>query len=169
MSIGGAAALWGGFATFFSIWQICLLQISPFFVAFIVGIYLSTQGKNGDPEIGRWIIPPCITFTVGFIIFYSLLIASGLDISRPLIHNIGTLRVVSGLIILLACLYIFLVNRLSFLGKIHHPFLLSALSLLMGVSFSLIYSPCITPMLSDIMGIASQRNTAVEGWYLAFF
>jgi cytochrome c-type biogenesis protein len=76
--------------------------------------------------------------------------------------------VVSGFIILLASLYIFLVNRASFLGRMHSPFLLSALSLLIGVSFALIYSPCITPMLSDIMGIASQRNTAVEGWYLAF-
>jgi len=37
-----------------------------------------------------------------------------------------------------------------------------------GISFAFIYSPCITPIMSDIMGIASQRETAVEGWYLAF-
>lgn len=167
--MGSVAAVWGGFATFFSIWQICLLQISPFFVAFIVGIYFVTQGKNADLEIRKWIIPLCVTYTVGFIVFFSLLIASGLNISRPLIHNIASLRVVSGFIILLASLYILLASRIPFLGKIHSPFLLSALSLLIGISFALIYSPCITPMLSDIMGIASQRNTAVEGWYLAFF
>lgn len=167
--MGGAAAVWGGFSAFFSIWQICLLQISPFFIAFIVGIYLATRGKNADPEIRRWIIPPCITYGIGFIVFYSLLIASGLNFSQPLIHNIGVLRVASGFIILLASLYILLVNRISFLGKIHHPLLLSTLSLILGVTFAIIYSPCITPMLSDIMGIASQRSTAVEGWYLAFF
>lgn len=166
--MSGGAAVWGGFSSFFSIWQVCLLQISPFFVAFIVGIYLATQGHKANPEMRKWIIPPCITYTIGFIIFYSLLIASGLNISRPLISNIVSLRVVSGFIILLASLYIFLVNRVSFLGKMHSPFLLSTLSLFIGVSFALIYSPCITPMLSDIMGIASQRNTAVEGWYLAF-
>ena len=44
--MGGAAAVWGGFSSFFSIWQICLLQISPFFIAFIVGIYLATIGKT---------------------------------------------------------------------------------------------------------------------------
>lgn len=167
--MGGIAAVWGGFSTFFSIWQLCLLQISPFFVAFIVGIYFATQGQEADPEIRKWIIPPCITYTIGFIIFYSLLIASALNISRPLISNIGSLRVVSGFIILLASLYIFLVNRIPFLGKMHSPFLLSTLSLLIGFSFAFIYSPCITPMLSDIMGLASQRSTAVEGWYLAFF
>ncbi len=166
--MGGIVAVWGGFSTFFSIWQICLLQISPFFVAFIVGIYLATHGKNADPEIRRWIIPPCITYGIGFIVFYSLLIASGLTFSQSLIHNIGVLRVASGFIILLASLYILLVNRISFLGTIHRPLLLSTLSLFLGVTFAIIYSPCITPMLSDIMGLASQRSTAVEGWYLAF-
>jgi len=42
------------------------------------------------------------------------------------------------------------------------------MSLLIGSSFAIAYSPCITPMLSDIMGLASQRSTAAEGWYLAF-
>ena len=167
--MGGIVAVWGGFSTFFSVWQICLLQISPFFVAFIVGIYLATLGKNADSEIRPWMILPCITYGTGFTAFYSLLIASGLDFSRPLIHNIGTLRVISGIIILLVGLYILLVNRISFLGKIHLPLLLSTLFLLIGVTFAFIYSPCITPMLSDIMGLASQKSTAVEGWYLAFF
>src|SRR3989338_7970724 len=166
--MGGVDALWGGFSSFFSIWQICILQISPFFVAFIVGIYLATVGKNAAPEIRGWMILPCIAYGIGFTVFYSLLIASGLNFSRPLIHNIGTLRVVSGIIILLVGLYILLVNRISLLGKINLTLLLSILFLLIGITFALIYSPCITPMLSDIMGIASQRSTAVEGWYLAF-
>ena len=166
--MGGSAAVWGGFSSFFSIWQICLLQISPFFAAFIVGIYLATIGNKANPEIRRWMIVPCIAYGIGFTVFYSLLIASGLNISRPLIHNIGTLRVVSGIIILLVGLYILLGNRMSLLSKIPLPILSSTLFLLIGVSFAFIYSPCITPMLSDIMGIASQRSTAAEGWYLAF-
>jgi len=166
--MGGGTAVWGGFSSFFSIWQVCILQFSPFFIAFIFGIYLATLNKNSDPQILRWIILPCISYAIGFIILYSLLIASGLNISRPLIYNIGLLRVVSGIIILLVGLYIILVNRIIFLSKIHSPLLLSALSLLIGATFAIIYSPCITPMLSDIMGLASQRDTAVEGWFLAF-
>jgi len=168
MSIGGGAALWGGFSAFFSIWQLCILQISPFFIAFIVGIYFATPDRNTAPEIRRWVLPPCITYTIGFTIFYSLLIASALDVSRLLIHNISLLRVVSGVFFLLAGLYILLIDRLPFLGKIHRPLLASILALFIGITLALIYSPCITPMLSDIMGLASQRNTAVEGWYLAF-
>ena len=167
--MGGGAALWGGFSSFFSIWQICILQISPFFIAFIVGSYLAAPGKNRSPEIRRWMIFPCIAYGIGFTVFYSLLIASGLNISRPLIHNIGALRVVSGVVILFAGLYVVLISRISFLGKMHSHPMLSALSLLIGITFAIIYSPCITPMLSDIMGLASQRSTAAEGWYLAFW
>ena len=45
---------------------------------------------------------------------------------------------------------------------------MNLLSLFIGISFAIMYSPCITPALSDIMGLASQRVTASEGWYLAF-
>lgn len=167
--MSGALALWGGFSSFFSIWQICILQISPFFFAFIAGLYLATPDQKAERGIFRWVILPCIAYGISFTVFYSLLTASGLNISRPLIGNIGNLRIVSGVFFLFVGLYIILVNRVPFLGRMHRPFLLSALSLIMGASLSIIYSPCITPMLSDIMGLASQRSTAAEGWYLAFW
>ena len=167
--MSGALALWGGFSSFFSIWQICILQISPFFIAFIVGIYLATPDQKADRGIFRWVVLPCIAYGISFAVFYSLLTASGLNISRPLIGNIGNLRIVSGVFFLLVGLYVMLVNRIPFLGRMHRPFPLSALFMIMGASLSIIYSPCITPMLSDIMGLASQRSTAAEGWYLAFW
>ena len=167
--MGGGTALWGGFSSFFSIWQLCILQFSPFFLVFIVGIYFSTPDRETDRRVLYWTIPPCIAFTLSFTLLYSLLIASGLNLSRPLVNNLGGLRMLSGFLILLASLYIFLNTRLSSLGRFHRPAPLSVLSLIIGVTFALMYSPCITPMLSDIMGLASQRSTALEGWYLAFF
>ena len=160
--------LWDGFSSFFSIWQICILQVSPFFMAYIIGLFLITLKQKNNFGINQWIILPCVAYGIGFTIFYSLLIASGLNISRPLIYNIGNLRVISGVVILCAALYILLVDRISFLKKLHSPLLLSVLSLFIGITFAIMYSPCITPTLSDIMGLASQRGTAVEGWYLAF-
>ncbi|MFQ5582295.1 MAG: cytochrome c biogenesis protein CcdA [Mariprofundaceae bacterium] len=165
--MGIGTALWGGFSSFFSIWQICLLQISPFFMAFIAGLFLVTVGQRDAPEIGRWVLLPFFAYTVGFSVFYSLLIASGLGISKLLLYNVSDLRLISGIVILLAGLYILLVDRIILLSRKHTPLLLSALSLFVGISFALIYSPCITPTMSDIMGIASQSQTAVEGWHLA--
>jgi cytochrome c-type biogenesis protein len=166
--MGAGSVLWDGFSSFFSIWQICILQVSPFFIAYMTGLFLVTRSQKTNPGIRQWVILPCIAYAIGFTIFYSLLIASGLSISRPLIFNIGNLRVISGIVILCAALYILLVNRISLLNKLHSPLLVSALSLLIGSAFAIMYSPCITPTLSDIMGLASQRGTAVEGWYLAF-
>lgn len=167
--MGAGTALWGGFSAFFSIWQLCILQFSPFFLAFIVGIYLATPGQDTQPRVLRWTIPASVAWTLSFTLLYSLLIASALNLSRPLINNLGNLRVLAGLLILLVSLYIFLVTRLPSLGKWHRPAPLIGMSLIIGISFALMYSPCITPMLSDIMGLASQRSTAREGWYLAFF
>jgi len=167
--MGGVDALWGGFSSFFSIWQVCILQISPFFIAFAGGVYLAIRGKSAAQKILPQILLLCIAYGIGFTIFYALLIASGLSVSRPLIHNIGFLRVISGIVISLVGLHIILFDRISFLGKMRSPLLLGALSLFIGAAFAFIYSPCITPMLSDIMGLASQRSTAAEGGYLAFW
>ena len=167
--MGGVDALWGGFSSFFSIWQVCILQISPFFIAFAVGVYLAIRGKSAEQKILPQILLLCVAYGIGFTIFYALLIASGLSVSRPLIHNIGFLRVISGIVISLVGLHIILFDRISFLGKMRSPLLLGALSLFIGAAFAFIYSPCITPMLSDIMGLASQRSTAAEGGYLAFW
>ena len=166
--MSGNMALWSGFSSFFSIWQVCILQISPFFIAYMVGLYLLTLDQKNNPGLWTWVVLPSISYSIGFTVFYSLLIASGLNVSRILIYNIGNLRVTAGIIILLAGLYILLNDRISFLRRKHSPLLLNILSLLIGISFAIIYSPCITPALSDIMGLASQRVTAGEGWYLAF-
>lgn len=166
--MGGSMAMWSGFSSFFSIWQICILQISPFFIAYMVGQYLvAPEEQQNNPDVGRWVILPSLSYTVGFSLFYSLLIASGLDISRVLISNIGSLKLIAGIIILLAALHILLNRRIAFLGSRHTPAFMITFSLLIGICFALIYSPCITPTLSKIMGLASQKETAVEGWYLA--
>lgn len=120
--MGIFTALWGGFSSFFSIWQACILQISPFFLAFIAGLYLRTQAQqsskqNAAPNIRGEVLGPYIAFAVGFTLLYSLLIASGLSIGRTLTFNIGNLRVASGVIILCISLYIIFSDRIAFLKE----------------------------------------------------
>jgi cytochrome c-type biogenesis protein len=164
----GSQALWGGFSSFFSIWQVCIVQISPFFMAYMVGIFLISRHQVADLRIDERVALPFIAYATGFTVLYSLLIASGLGIGRSLRYNISDLRLISGIVILLVGLYILLVDRVAFLGKMHKLTLLSILSLLIGITFAIIYSPCITPTLSEIMGMAARPETASEGWALAF-
>jgi cytochrome c-type biogenesis protein len=166
--MGGGEALWAGFSSFFSIWQVCILQISPFFMAYIVSLYLIHKQK-GDAHIGKWVVIPFIAYMLGFTLFYSLLISSGLGIGRTLAYNTSNLRFVSGIVILVISLYILLVDRISLLEKTRHYILLSTLSLLIGITFAIIYSPCITPTLSEIMGMAVRPQTASAGFVLALF
>lgn len=172
--MGIFTALWGGFSSFFSIWQACILQISPFFLAFIAGLYLRTQAQqsnqqNATPNIRGEVLGPYIAFAIGFTLFYSLLITSGLNIGRTLTFNIGNLRVVSGVIILCISLYIIFSDRIAFLKSAHQTIILCILALLLGTTFAIIYSPCITPTMSDIMGLATRPQTAMEGFKLACF
>ena len=167
-------ALWGGFSSFFSIWQVCILQISPFFLAFITGLYLRLQDRQSNPldaapNFQGWVIAPYIAFAIGFTLFYSLLIASGLGIGRTLTYNIGNLRLISGGIILCVSLYLIFADRIAFLRQANQTIILSVLSLLLGITFAIIYSPCITPTMSDIMGLATRPQTATEGFKLALF
>jgi len=164
----GGTALWEGFTSFFSIWQICILQVSPFFIAFLLGLYLATLELKPNASIRRWVLLPYAAYVVGFCVFYSLLISSGLNISRSILYQIGNLRVASGFIILFVALYLIFLNRIDFLRERHNPIISSVLALFIGITFAIIYSPCITPTLSDIMSLATQRGTAIEGWFLAF-
>ncbi len=161
-------ALWGGFSSFFSIWQVCILQISPFFIAYIVGIYLIDWRQVGDSGIRQQVVLPYFAFVVGFTVFYSLLIASGLGISRTVLYHISDLRLLSGIVIFLVGLYLLLLDHVAILGRICKLSLVCIVSLTLGATFAIIYSPCITPTLSVIMSMASQPQTVSNGWALAF-
>ncbi len=137
-------------------------------MAYIVGLFLLTRHQVTDPRIGQWVVPPIVAYAAGFTVFYSLLIASGLNVGRSLRYNIGDLRLISGIVIFAIGLYILVANRVAFLSKKPKLTLLCIFSLLIGATFAIIYSPCITPTLSEIMGIAAQPQTASEGWALAF-
>jgi cytochrome c-type biogenesis protein len=163
----GLDAFWGGFSSFFSVWQVCIFQISPFFMALIVGLYLTNLSQTSVPNVRDSALIPCSTYIVGFSLLYSLLIASGLGLGRALVTNIGNLRLISGVVILFISFFIILANRLPYLREKTGPLLPASLALMTGLTFAAIYSPCITPTMSAIMGMATRPETAFGGWVLA--
>jgi len=167
--VGVVGAFWGGFSSFFSIWQVCALQISPFFMAYIVGLHFAGLSKQDDASFKQWAVLPSLSYIVGFSILYSLLSSSGLSIGRFLTYNIGDLRFASGIYILFVSLYIILADRTDRLKIIDAPLSLIALSMLLGISFAIVYSPCITPTLSEILGLTNLPDKAVRGSVLALF
>ena len=167
--MGITEAFWGGFSSFFSIWQICAMQISPFFMAYIVGLYFVGRTRQDKPDIKQWAVVPSLVYVAGFTVLYSLLSSSGLLVGRYLSYNLGSLRLVAGVYLTLVSLYLIFPDRINVFRKITGPLALAGLSLLLGLSFAVVYSPCITPTLSSILGIANLPETATRGTVLAFF
>lgn len=167
--MGVTEAFWGGFSSFFSIWQICAMQISLFFMAYIVGLYFVGRTRQDKPDIKQWAVVPSLVYVAGFTILYSLLSSSGLLVGRYLSYNLGSLRLVAGIYLTLVSLYLIFPDRIDVFRKINSPLALAGLSLLLGLSFAVVYSPCITPTLSNILGIANLPETATRGTVLAFF
>jgi cytochrome c-type biogenesis protein len=167
--VGITEAFWGGFSSFFSIWQICAMQISPFFMAYIIGLYFVGRTRQDKPDIKQWAVVPSLVYVAGFTILYSLLSSSGLLVGRYLSYNLGSLRLVAGIYLTLVSLYLIFPDRINVFRKITGPLALAGLSLLLALSFAVVYSPCITPTLSSILGIANLPETATRGTVLAFF
>lgn len=167
--MGITEAFWGGFSSFFSIWQICAMQISPFFMAYIIGLYFVGRTRQDKPDIKQWAVVPSLVYVAGFTILYSLLSSSGLLVGRYLSYNLGSLRLVAGIYLTLVSLYLIFPDRINVFRKITSPLALAGLSLLLGLSFAVVYSPCITPTLSKILGTANLPETATRGTVLAFF
>ncbi|OHC75612.1 MAG: hypothetical protein A3G18_00165 [Rhodospirillales bacterium RIFCSPLOWO2_12_FULL_58_28] len=158
-----------GFASFFSIWQACIAQISPFFMAFIIGLYFMAWRRGAPPSMVRRTVFPSVIYMAGFSAPYALMTATGLPVGRLMAYHSGTLSVIAGIVILLIGLFMTLYGRVAFITKLDTPLYIAFMSLLLGIAFALVYSPCITPTLSKIMGIASQPKTAMTGAILAFF
>jgi len=144
------------------------MQISPFFMAYIIGLYFIGRSRQDNPNIKQWAVMPSLVYVAGFTLLYSLLSSSGLLVGRYLSYNLGSLRLVAGIYLLLVSLYLVFPERISVFRKINGPLALAGLSLLLGLSFAVVYSPCITPSLSKILGIASVPATAAQGSMLAF-
>ena len=161
--------LWSGFSSFFSVWQVCILQISPFFMVFMLGLNSAVFAAGMPAHRNRWVVLPALVYPIGFSVVFALLSASGLYISRFLSYNIESLQFVAGLFFLVVASHFILIDRLAWVKRWTLPWVVALFSILLGVTFAIIYSPCITPTLSRILGLGIHPESAVRGGVLAFF
>jgi cytochrome c-type biogenesis protein len=162
--VGWFTALWGGFSSFFSIWQVCILQISPFFLAYLVGIRLIDDRKRGEWQE----LLSCAAYAIGFSVIYALLSSRGIDAGRVLLSHINGLRIAAGVVIGLISLHLIFGHSLSINGRLLRSIVYGGCALLLGLSFAVIYSPCVTPTYAKILQIGIDPQTAKQGAFLAW-
>lgn len=163
--IGYSTAFAGAFFSFFSIWQFCIAQISPFFMAFILGVRFITDASTLKKSAANLLIPS-IGYAAGFSIIFALLGSSGTDTGSYLLYNIKYFRLLSGIFILFTGVFIAGTGIIRRVITLSTDAIVWLLAPFLGVAFAFVYSPCIPPVLSKLLNYASIPENTVNGLLL---
>ncbi|MBE9536411.1 MAG: hypothetical protein IMF07_04460 [Proteobacteria bacterium] len=160
--IGFIAAYWGGFSAFFSAWQLCIMQISPFFLFFAAGFYLTEARHSKNPI--RALLLVFLAYLITFSIIFAFMGIPRFGISRYLLYNKEALKTVAAIYTGLLALYLVLCG--IYQKRRVRPIAYLPAGALLGASLAVAYSPCITPAMSDIMNFAGKPENVMKGYYL---
>jgi cytochrome c-type biogenesis protein len=156
-------ALGAGVLSFFSP---CILPLVPVYLANISGAWVLTP--NVSPR--RHVLLHTVCFIAGFSLIFTALGASlgllGAAVPQEVLEKVaGVLLIVFGIFLVAATKVPWLnfESRLDF-GRAKGTGYLR--SLVLGVIFSLGWTPCIGPILSSILALAASSQTAWQGVYL---
>jgi len=158
-----AASFLGGIVTFVSP---CVFPLIPAYISFITGTSLEDLEK-GNVSIGNTLLN-AVLFVLGFSLVFTLLGASATYLGALTGERKDILRWVGGIVVILFGLHISGIIKLKFLyhekrlqiKKISFGYLGS---FLLGIAFSVGWTPCVGPILSSILILASTQETVYHG------
>jgi cytochrome c-type biogenesis protein len=168
MDVTALLALSAGILSFFSP---CVLPLVPSYLIFISGATIDSYTELSSVQHRKTLLLHSISFIVGFsLVFVSLGISSSLlgnlfsTYERWIVRIGGLLLIVFGLN-MLNVLKIPFLNQEKMCHMRTKPIGLLG-SFLIGITFSLGWTPCIGPVLASILLIASTTSTVTQGMYL---
>ncbi len=168
MDVTAFLALSAGILSFFSP---CVLPLVPSYLIFISGATIGSYTELSSVQHRKTLLLHSISFIVGFsLVFVSLGISSSLlgnlfsTYERWIVRIGGLLLIVFGLN-MLNVLKIPFLNQEKMCHMRTKPIGLLG-SFLIGITFSLGWTPCIGPVLASILLIASTTSTVTQGMYL---
>jgi len=161
--LGFVVAFGAGVVSFLSP---CVLPLVPSYLSMMSGVGLSVAGGTSPPRAR--VLTSTLLFVAGFSLVFALLEATASVVSAPLRAHRPALDDIAGSLIILMGLVI--------AGTLRHPWLererrfqLSPSKLgpwaapLMGMTFAFGWTPCITPVLAAVLGLASSGGTLARG------
>jgi len=168
MDVTAFLAFGAGVLSFFSP---CVLPLVPSYLIIISGASIDSYAELSSGTHRKTLLLHAISFIIGFsLVFISLGVSSSLLGNLFSTYERWIVRI-GGLLLVLFGLNMLNVLKIPFLNqeKICHlrarPMGLLG-SFLIGVTFSLGWTPCIGPVLASILLIASTTSTLTEGMYL---
>lgn len=172
MDVNGFIAFFAGVVSFFSP---CVLPLVPSYLIFLSGATISNFGDLAQAKHKKAVLIHSCSFIVGFsLVFIALGISSSflggllMEYQKWILRIGGLLLVIMGLNSL-NILKIPLLNREKMIHLSDRPIGLLG-SFAIGITFSLGWTPCIGPILSSILIIASTTNAIAKGvWLLSLY
>ncbi len=149
----------------------CVLPLIPAYLTYLTG--QSAEETMRDAKAQKVLIWNGLGFVFGFTLVFVLLGATATGIGRFMLKNNELFRYISGVVVIVFGLFhmglipVSFLNRekrFYYLGK--RPGIIS--SMLMGISFSFGWTPCIGPVLSSVLILASRSQTVWRGIGLLF-
>ncbi len=168
MDVTAFLAFSAGVLSFFSP---CVLPLVPSYLIFISGASIEKYSDLSTREHKKTLLLHALSFIVGFsLVFISLGLSSSLLGNLFSTYERWIVRI-GGVILVLFGLNMLNILKIPFLNqeKMVHlkgkPIGLVG-SFVIGVTFSLGWTPCIGPVLASILLIASTTSSAAQGAYL---
>jgi cytochrome c-type biogenesis protein len=160
------ASFVAGIATFISP---CVLPLIPVYMSFITGASLDALKKHTYAVSAA--VRNAVMFVLGFTVVFVLLGASASFLGGLISEKKDLLRLIGGIVVILFGLHIAGVIPLKFLYyEKHLPMRKMAIgylgSFLVGCVFAIGWTPCIGPILSSILILASTQETVYQGMLL---
>jgi len=164
----GMVAFISGLLSFFSP---CILPLVPSYLIFISGITFDDYTGLQSGKYRKIVLIHSLAFIVGFSFVFVALGISSSALGRLLSNYQVYVMRIGGFILIILGLYYLDVIKMPFLNreKVFHlkekPVGLFG-SFIIGVTFSLGWTPCVGPALSSILIIASTTENIWEGIYM---
>jgi cytochrome c-type biogenesis protein len=168
MNFDGLIAFGSGLLSFFAP---CVLPLVPSYLIFISGASMDHYGKSGSPKFNKIVFVHSIVFVLGFSLVFVLLGASSSLVGHFLSTYQSYIMKIGGMLLIVMGLFSLNIIRIPLLNqeKVIHlkekPLGFFG-SFMVGVTFSLGWTPCIGPALSSILIIASTEENVGRGMYL---
>ena len=143
----------------------CVLPLVPGYLAYVAGL----NGVDDKPSVRRS-VSGAVLFVLGFTaVFVALGVAFGTVGSALREHQLGLERILGVVVLVFGLAFLGWLPLLQRQARMHaRPAAGLVGAPLLGLTFGLAWTPCLTPTLLAVVTLASQQGTAGRGAFLSF-
>jgi cytochrome c-type biogenesis protein len=150
----------------------CVLPLVPSYLSFLTGTSLEDLKSDTTAETKRRVFTHALAFIAGFTVIFMAIGLSASAIGGVFLNNKKIVEIVGGVIIVVLGLQMMGVLKIPALMMDKRMHVVSkkqslAISFFVGIGFAAGWSPCIGPILSAILYLASQEKLP-EATFLLF-